>query len=96
MKLHDFIKTKEEELNRQYREVKFDNAADVMLMSNGVAEMFTSGATDLSKEVKEVKLSDLENTKSLPHVDNGSRVVFEVKPPRKRKFTRKEFYVLWV
>ncbi len=96
MRLEEFIKLKQKELEAEYRAVEFHNALDVQLVKNGCSEAFTAEYTPMNKEVAEVKLSDMESGSTVPHTPNGSRVTFKVKLPRKRNFTNKEFYVLWV
>lgn len=96
MKLKEFIEAKQKELEAEYREVKFYTALDVQLVKNGCAEAFTAEFTPLDKEVREVNLSDLESSSTVPHTPNGTRVTFKVKLPRKRTFTDKEFHVLWI
>jgi hypothetical protein len=74
--------------------VKFYNASSVQLGKNSVSENFISGSTSLTKEVKEVNLSELEPS-TFPYQDNGTKVIFEVLPQGKRKPIKKEYYLLW-
>ena len=96
MILNDFIKMKEEELSKDYRKVEFKFVEDVVLSTNSVSRNFSSEKSkQLTVEGREAKLSELGETSSIPFVPNGSLVVFEYVPPRKRKPIKKDYYFLW-
>lgn len=98
MLLSEFIELKIQKLKEKYKDVKFAYAVDIKVSKNRYEEMLTAENTPLSKQVKEI-----ESFSSLPEDDeflnlkpNGSRVVFEVKAPRKRKYENVEFFVQWI
>jgi hypothetical protein len=95
LKLQEFIEAKKVDLEQRYREVEFHSAEDVQLSHNSCSESFLSSPTDLFKEVKTVRLSELPENRTAVHTPNGSKIRFAVKAPRKRKFTSLEFFVLW-
>ncbi|WP_025909339.1 hypothetical protein [Priestia flexa] len=96
MKLSNFIEEKTKELLLTNREAIFKYAVDVELSKNSVSEMFTASNTPLDREVIELEtLSELPEKNGIEHTPNGSKVVFEVKRPRKRKYESVSFDVLW-
>lgn len=95
MKLSEFIETKQLELLNTYKEVKFHSADDVMLTKGGCSEKFTSEPTDLNKIGYGISIHDVESTKSFPFKENGTKVLFNVKRPHKRKFELYTEYFIW-
>lgn len=92
MLLSEFIELKTQQLKENYKDVKFAYAIDIQLRKGGYSESISAKDTPLSKQVKEVG-----SFSSLPEDEiNGSRVVFEVKAPRKRKYENVEFFVQWI
>lgn len=99
MTLQEFINRKQEELTQsgKYKEVKFVKAIDVGLEKNGTSENFLSVDSDLSRQVEEVvNFSTLPERSIVDSNDNGSKIVFDVKKPRKRKFDNVKFYALYI
>lgn len=96
MKLTDFINEKENELKQQHKEVMFYEAIEVELGKNSVSENYMSTNTDFEQEVMEVKLSEIDEYRSTGWNPNGTKVVFKVKLPRKRRFTNKEYYLKFI
>lgn len=96
MKLKDFIDAKQKELEEKYRVVEYYGSINVQLGKNSCAESFNTELTPLYQDIKEIKLSELEPSLSVPYKPNGTKVMFNVKLPRKRNFTKKEFHVLWL
>lgn len=95
MKLSEFIEEKKEELSKEYREVIFSEAIDVQLSKNSTTESFISTNTPFDKDVIEINLSELKENITAGFNPNGTKVVFGVKLPRKRKFIDKVFYCLY-
>lgn len=94
----NLLNQKTQQLREKYKDVKFAYAVDIKVSKNKYEEMLTAGNTPLSKQVKEIEsFSNLpEDDEFLNLKPNGSRVVFEVKAPRKRKCENVEFFVQWV
>lgn len=92
MTLEEFINLKTQQLKENYKDVKFVYAIDIQLRKGGYSESISAKDTPLSKQIKEIK-----SFLSLPENEiNGSRVMFEVKAPRKRKYEDVEFFVQWI
>jgi len=98
MILEEFIALKTQQLREKYKEVKFAYAVDIKVSKNRYEEMLTAENTPLSKQVKEIESFSTipEDNERLNFKPNGSRVVFNVKAPRKRKYESVEFFVQWV
>lgn len=98
MTLEEFINIKTQQLKEKYKDVKFAYAIDVKVSKNRYEEMLTAGNTPLSKQVKEIEsfLNLPNDDDTLNYQPNGSRAVFEVKAPKKRKYEDVEFFVQWV
>lgn len=95
MKLLEFIETKQLELINTYKEVEFHSANDVMLTKGSCSEKFTSEATDLNKIGQGISIHNVENTERFPFEENGTKVLFNIKRPRKRKFELHTEYFIW-
>lgn len=97
MTLKDFINQKLSELEQcgKYKEVTFKSADAVMLREKSVSERFNSSYTPSSQKGREVTATDFPKIPTMPFVENGSKVVFEVIEKRKRKPITVAFYFLW-
>ncbi len=95
MKLSEFIETKKSELKNTYKEVEFYSANDVMLTKGGCSEQFTSKTTDPNKLGQGISIHDVENTERYPFKENGTKVLFDVKRPHKRKSELHTEYFIW-
>lgn len=93
--LNQFITDKIKELKNTYKEVEYYSANDAMLTKGGCSEQFSSEATDLNKLGQGISIHDVENTESFPFKENGTKVLFNVKRPRKRKFELHTEYFIW-
>jgi len=93
--LNQFITDKIKELKNTYREVEFHSANDVMLTKCGCYDQFSSKATDLNKLGQGISIHDVENTERFPFEENGTKVLFNVKRPSKRKFELHTEYFIW-
>ncbi|KOS61541.1 hypothetical protein FJQ98_16070 [Lysinibacillus agricola] len=93
--LNQFIYDKINELLNTYKEVEFHSANDVMLTKGGCSEQFTSKATDLNKIGQGISIHDVDNTERFPFKENGTKVLFNIKRPRKRKFELHTEYFIW-
>jgi len=93
--LNQFITDQIKELKNTYKEVEFYSADDVMLTKGGCSEQFTSKATDPNKLGQGINIHDVENTERYPFKENGTKVLFDVKRPRKRKSDLHTEYFIW-
>lgn len=95
MDLGNFVADKLVKLTDEYKDVELKSLESVVLSKNSVTSEFAAKETPLLQEGAEVNLSEVEEVSSIPFVPNGTLVRFNVKLPRKRKPTYKDFYFLW-
>ena len=93
--LNQFISDKIKKLKNTYKEVEYYSANDAMLSKGGCSEQFTSETTDLNKLGLGISIHDVENTERFPFKENGTKVLFKIKRPRKRKFELHTEYFIW-
>lgn len=93
--LNQFIIDQIKELKNTYKVVEFHSANDVMLTKGGCSEQFTSEATDSNMLGRGISIHDVENTERYPFKENGTKVLFDVKRPRKRKSELHTEYFIW-
>lgn len=93
--LNQFIIDQIKELKNTYKEVEFHSANDVMLTKGGCSEQFISEATDLNKVGRGISIHDVENTERYQFKENGTKVLFDVKRPHKRKSELHTEYFIW-
>ncbi len=98
-KLKDIIEQKRSELlqSNLYIDVLTSRTEEVGLYKNCVAKNFNSSQGDMEREVEEIEsLSKLDDSPSVAKTNNnGVEIVFNVKPKGKRKYIKKEYYVLY-
>lgn len=98
-KLQEVVDRKRNELmeSGKYIDVLVSRIEEVGLYKNCVTKDFLSKKGDMEREVVEIdSLSQLDEESSITKTsNNGVQIVFDVKPKGKRKYIKKEFYVLY-
>ena len=98
MQLKEFIYQKKIQLEQEYGKgrVNLKDAESVALNLNGFARDFASQTTNPLQEGTELKdLRTMKKQELKFGEHNGTYVIFEVLPPRKRKPVEVTYYFLW-